>query len=197
MLYYCLTTTYPERGCTNDGFARTRPFRRDTKLWTVTAVKWVLENISRYELLARLRVKNPAEEEEITTELETVEAPDLERAVAAPHTLLDKHAHEAGDIGLELYVVPPDQPYADQERLGVRHYKLSAKARKQARAVGIRGGDLEVRIARIVRHAAPFKHKTGNLRFRGLVMRLEHDDAISRVRTLGQCIRAGYVAGQW
>ena len=79
-------------------------FGRDPKLWTVTAVKWVLENPSRYEILGRWRVKSPRQEQEITSELETVEAPDLERAVAAAHALLDKHAHEAGDLGVEIYL---------------------------------------------------------------------------------------------
>jgi hypothetical protein len=34
-------------------------FSRHPKLWTVTAVKWELENLSRYEILARSRVKSP------------------------------------------------------------------------------------------------------------------------------------------
>jgi hypothetical protein len=145
------------------------------KLWTVTAVKWELENLTRYEILLRSRVKSPAQEHEITSELETVVAPDLEQAVVAAHALLDKHAHEAGDLGLELYLQPPEQPYADQERLGVPYYKLSANAHKQARALGIRGGNLEVRIARMVRHAAPFGDKTANLTFQGIRMRVEDD----------------------
>jgi hypothetical protein len=152
------------------------------KLWTDTAVKWELENLTRYEILLRSRVKSPAQEQEITSELETVEAPDLEQAVAAAHALLDKHAHEAGDLGVEIYLLPPEQPYADQERLGVRHYKLSANARKQARAIGIRGGDLEVRIARMVRHAGPFQHKIANLMFQGILMRVE-DDTVTWIGT--------------
>jgi hypothetical protein len=82
---------------------------------------------------------------------------------------------QAGDLGVEIYLLPPEQPYADQERLGVRHYRLSANARKQARAIGIRGGDLEVRIARMVRHAAPFVDTAGNISFQGILMRVEDD----------------------
>jgi hypothetical protein len=150
-------------------------FSRHPKLWTVTAVKWELENLSRYEILARSRVKSPAQEHVITRELETVVALDLEQAVVAAHALLVKDAQEAGDLGVEIYLLPPEQPYADQERLGARHYRLSANARKQARAIGIRGGDLEVRIARMVRHAAQFVDTAGNISFQGILMRVEDD----------------------
>jgi hypothetical protein len=99
--------------------------------------------------------------------------PDFEAAVAAGHALFDKYAREAGDLGLEISLMPPKLPYPGQEMLGVPHYKLAAEARKQARAIGIRGGDLEARIARMVRHAAPFEHKIANLRYRGIAMRVE------------------------
>ena len=111
----------------------------------------------------------------MTRTLETVEAPDLDQAIAAAHALLDKHAEQAGEYGLEIWLHPPQLPHPEQERLGIRHYKLSPEARKQARAVGMRGRDLEMRIARMVRHAAPFEHRTANLRFRGIIMRVEDD----------------------
>jgi hypothetical protein len=69
----------------------------------------------------------------------------------------------------------------------VPHYKLAAEVRKQARALGIRagdlepwavgipGGDLRARVSRMVRHAIPFDHKIANLRYRGIIMRVEGD----------------------
>jgi hypothetical protein len=151
-------------------------FGRHPTLWTVSAVNWVLENPEyRVELLFRSQIKDPAEEIDMTRTLETVERPDLDQAVAAAHELLDKHAEQVGEYGLEIWLHPPQLPHAEQERLGVRHYKLSPKARKQARAIRIRGRDLEMRIARMVRHAAPFEHRTANLRFRGIIMRVEDD----------------------
>ena len=71
--------------------------------------------------------------------------------------------------------MPPKLPYPGQEALGVRHYKLAAEARKQARAIGMRGGDLEARIARMARYAVVFDHKIANLRYRGIIMRVEGD----------------------
>jgi hypothetical protein len=136
----------------------------------------VFENPNyRYELVGGLEIKDPAWEGDSTKGLEDLEVPDLEAAVAAGHALLDKHAREAADLGLEIYIMPPKLPYPGQEELGVRHYKLAAEARKQARAIGIRGGDLEARIARMVRHAAPFDHRTANVRYRGIAMRVEDD----------------------
>jgi hypothetical protein len=100
---------------------------------------------------------------------------DLEAAIAAAHMLLDEHAHEGGDIGFEIWIEPPKHPYPGQEALGIRHYKLATEAGDQARAIGIHGGDLEARIARMVRHAAPFDHKIANVRYRGIIMRVEDD----------------------
>jgi hypothetical protein len=159
-------------------------FGRHPKLWTVSAVNWVLENPDyRYQLLIGSEIEDPAKEMQTTRELESVEAPDLHHAIAAAHELLDRHAHEVGDYALEIYVTAPQLPHADQERLGVRHYKLSAEARKQARAIGLRGRDLEARVARMVRHAVPFEHKVANLRFRGIIMRVE-DDTVTWVGLL-------------
>jgi hypothetical protein len=151
-------------------------FGRHPTLWTVSAVNWVLENPDyRYEILVGTKIEDPAKEIDMTRTLETVEAPDLDQAIAAAHELLDKHAERAGEYGLEIWLHPPQLPHAEQERLGIRHYKLSTEARKQARAVGIRGRDIEMRIARMVRHAAPFEHRTANLRFRGIIMCVEDD----------------------
>jgi hypothetical protein len=123
--------------------------------------------------------------------------------VAAAHALLDKHAREAGDLGIEISVTPPRHPYPEQEQLGVRHYKLSAEARKQARALGIRasdlqlwavgipGGDLRARVSRMVRHAVPFDHKIANVRYRGTIMRVEDDT----VTWIGLAVRHGVLAG--
>ncbi len=151
-------------------------FGRHPTLWKVTAVKWVLENRDyRYRILLGSPIKNPAEEIDITSELETIEAPDLQSAVAAAHALLDRHAREAGDLGVEIYLISPILPSPEREALGVRHYTLTAEAYKQARAARMRGPNLEVRVARMVRHAAPFDHKIANLRFRGIIMRVEDD----------------------
>lgn len=154
-------------------------FGRHPKLWTVSAVNWRLENPDyKAELMLRSEIKDPAKEIEMTRELETVEAPDLQHALAAAHELLDRRAHEAGEFALEIWMMPPQLPHADQERLGIKHYKLSAEARKQARAIGLRGRDIEARVARMVRHAVPFEHKIANLRFRGIILRVE-DDTVS------------------
>jgi hypothetical protein len=151
-------------------------FGRHPKLWAISAVNWVLENPDyRYEILLRKKIENPAEQIETTQILETVEAADLDQAIAAAHALLDKHAEQVGEYGLEIWLSCPQLPHADQERLGIRHYKLSPEARKQARAIRIRGRDLEMRIARMVRRAAPFEHRTANLRFGGIIMRVEDD----------------------
>jgi hypothetical protein len=144
-------------------------------------VTWTLDNPDyTYERILGQKIKDPAKEETMTNYLETVEVPDFERAVAAGHELLAKHAHETGEFGLEIYLTPPQLPHADQERLGIRDYKLTPEARKQARAIGIRGRDLEARVASMVRHAVPFEHHAANLRFRGIIMRVE-DDVVSWV----------------
>jgi hypothetical protein len=149
-------------------------FRRNPKLWMVSAVKWVLENPDyKYELMGGIEIKDAAWEGDSTKGLEDIEAPDLEAAVAAGHALIDKYAREAGDLGFEIWFMAPRHPYPEQEQLGVPHYKLSAEARKQARAIGMRGGDLEARIARMVRHAVSFDHKVANMRYRGIAIRVE------------------------
>jgi hypothetical protein len=149
---------------------------RDPKLWLVTAAKWVLDNPDyTYAISLGLKLEAPPQEIERTSELETLEAPDLETAIAAAHALLDKHARKAADLGLDIWLMPPKLPYPEQERLGVRHYKLGKEARRQARTAGIRGRDLEARVAGMVRHGAPFDHAIANLRFRGLIMRVEDD----------------------
>jgi hypothetical protein len=131
-------------------------FGRDPERWEVCAIKWIFENPDfRFELVSRIEIKDPAQERETSEALERVEAPDLEAAIAAAHAMIDEHARKGGDIGFEIWIAPPKHPYPGQEELGVPHYKLAAEARKQARAIGIRGGDLEARIARMVRHAAP------------------------------------------
>jgi hypothetical protein len=155
-------------------------FGRHPTLWTGTAVKWVLENPDyRYRMLLGSPIKNPAEEIDMTSERKSVEAPDLEQAAAA-HALLDRHAREAGDLGVEIYLMSPILPSPEQEALGVRHYKLTAEAYKQARAARIRGPNLKARVARMLRHAVPFDHKITNLRFRGIIMLVE-DDAVTWV----------------
>jgi hypothetical protein len=149
-------------------------FGRNPRLWSVSAIKWVFENPDyRFELVSGIAIKDPAWEGDSTKVIENIEVPDFEAAVAAGHALLDKYAREAGDLGLEISLMPPKLPYPGQETLGAPHYKLAAEARKQARAIGIRGGDLEARIARMVRHAAPFEHKTANIRYRGVALRVE------------------------
>jgi hypothetical protein len=147
---------------------------RHPTMWTVSAVTWVLENpdYTSERILGR-KIEDPAKEVTVTKYLETLEASDLERALAAGHELLDKYARETGEFGLEIYLTPPQLPHADEEQLGIRHYKLTPDARKQARAIGLRGRDLEARVARMVRHALPFEHRTANRRFRGILMRLE------------------------
>jgi hypothetical protein len=151
-------------------------FGRHPKLWTVTAVNWVLENPDySYKILLGSPIKDPAQEIDMTSELESVEAPDLEHAIAVAHQLLDKHAHDIGEFGLEIYLTAPQLPHGDQKRLGIRDYKLSAEARKQARSIGLRGRDLEARVARMVRHAVPFEHKVASRRYRGIIMRVEDD----------------------
>ena len=163
-------------------------FVRNPKLWYASAMKWRLQNPDySYEILAGIEIEDPAREVEMGEEIDYSEAPDLAGAVAAAHALLDKHAREAGDLGIEISVTPPRHPYPEQEQLGVRHYKLSAEARKQARALGIRasdlqlwavgipGGDLRARVSRMVRHAVPFDHKIANVRYRGIIMRVEDD----------------------
>jgi hypothetical protein len=149
----------------------------DPKMWQIRAMVCVLENPDfMHELRAgTLEIEKPAPEEEVTKELEYAEAPDLDAALAKAHELLDKHAHEAGELdGLEIYLIPPELPHADQERLGIRDYKISAEARKEARKLGIRR-DIKERLSRMVRHAVPFDHPDANLRFRGIMMRVEGD----------------------
>jgi hypothetical protein len=151
-------------------------FGRHPTLWTISAVTWVLENpdfSSRISL--GFKIEDPAKEVEMTHTLETLEAPDLDHALNAAHALLDKHAGRVGEYGLEVWVHAPQLPHAEQERLGIRDYKLTPEALKQARAIGLRGRDLEGRIARLARHSVPFEHRIANRRFRGILMRLEHD----------------------
>jgi hypothetical protein len=146
------------------------------RLWTISAVTWALENPDyTSRIVLGVEIEEPAKEIEMTRTLEMVEAPDLDHAFAAAHALLDKYADQVGEYALEIWVNPPQLPHAEQERLGIRDYKLSAEARKQARAIGLRGRDLEARVARMVRHAAPFEHPTANLRFRGIIMLVEDD----------------------
>jgi hypothetical protein len=129
--------------------------------WTVAALRWAL--------------KSPEHELAIGEEIETVEVPDREFAVAIAHHLLDKHAHEAfGQTGLEIHIVPPAQMPSDKEASGFRHYKVSAEAYRQARTLGIRG-DVEARVARMARRAARFTHPIANLRYERFIMRLEKD----------------------
>jgi hypothetical protein len=154
---------------------------RHPTLWTVSAINWLLENPDyRAAIMLGRKIEDPAKEVTMSRTLETVEVPDLDHAIAAAHELLDKHADDVGEFALEIWVNPPQLPHAEQERLGVRHYKVSAEARKQARAIGIRGPDLEARLASMVRHAVPFEHRTANRRFRGIIMRVE-DDVVSWV----------------
>jgi len=151
-------------------------FGRDPEKWEVCAIKWIFENPDfHYEIVTGIEIKDPAQELETSEALDRVEAPDLEAAVAAAHAMLDQHARKGGDIGFEIWIAPPKHPYPGQEELGVPHYKLAAQARKQARAIGIRDGDLEARIARMVRHAIPFSHGVANFRYRGIILRVEDD----------------------
>jgi hypothetical protein len=129
------------------------------KLWTVAARRWTLES--------------PEQELAIGQEIETVEAPDRELAVAIAHHLLDKHAHEAvSKMSLEIHVVPPEQ--APKEPSGFRQYKVSPEAPEQAQRLGIRG-DVEAKVARMARHAAPFTHPNANRRFERFIMRVDED----------------------
>jgi hypothetical protein len=129
-------------------------------LWTVAALRWALQS--------------PEHELAIGQEIETVEAPDRELAVAIAHHLLDKHAHEAfGETGLEIHIVPPAQMPSD-EPSRFRQYKVSAEARRQARTLGIRG-DVETRVARMARLAARFTHPMANVRYQRFIMRVEGD----------------------
>jgi hypothetical protein len=149
-----------------------------SKMWTVTAFNWTLENPDyRYKILVGSKIEEPAKEVESTQELESIQAPDLDGAIAAAHRLLDKHAERVGEFALEIHLVSPQLPHPDQERLGIRDYKLTPEARKQARAIGLRG-ELEQRVGRMVRHAAPYEHKVANLRYRGIIMKVE-DDTVS------------------
>jgi hypothetical protein len=147
---------------------------RHPTLWTVSAITWALENPNyQAEIMLGRKIEDAAKEVTMTRELEGVEVPDLDHAIAAAHELLDKHRDQVGEYGLELWINPPQLPHADQERLGIKDYKLTPEARKQARAIGIRGRDLEARLASMVRHAGPFEHRTANLRFRGIIFRVE------------------------
>ena len=149
---------------------------RHPTLWTISVIHWILENpdfSSRISL--GFKIENPAKEVEMTRTLETVEAPDLDHALVAAHRMIDKYSERVGEYALEIWVHRPQLPHPEQGRLGVRDYKLTSEALKQARATGLRGRDLEARVARMVRHAAPFEHPTANLRFRGIIMRVEDD----------------------
>lgn len=154
---------------------------RHPTMWTISAVTWVLENpdYTAERILGR-KIEDPAKEVETSRTLELVEAHDLDHAIAAAHELLDKYAERVGEYALEIWVNPPQLPHAEQGRLGVTDYKLSAEARKQARAIGLRGRDLEARLARMVRHSVPFEHRAGNRRFRGIVFNVQ-DDVVSWV----------------
>src|ERR671910_2831678 len=89
---------------------------RHPTLWTVSAVTWVLENPNyQAEIMLGRKIEDPAQEVTMTKYLEMVEVPDFERAIAAGHELLDKHAHETGEFGLEIYITPPQRPHADEE----------------------------------------------------------------------------------
>jgi hypothetical protein len=154
-------------------------FGRHPKLWTITAVNWVLENPDYGTRIAMgLEIEDPAKEIESTHTLESAQAPDLEAALALAHQLLDKHIESAGEFALEVYVSPPLVPHPEQARLGIKDFKLTAEARQQARAIGLRARGLEARIARLARHAVPYEHKVANQRFGGILMRIE-DDAVT------------------
>ena len=149
---------------------------RHPKLWTISAVTWVLENPDyTSRILLGVTIEEPAKEVETSRTLELVEDHDLDHAIAAAHELLDKYAERVGEYALEIWVNPPQLPHAEQRRLGIRDYKLSAEARKQARAIGLRGRDLEARVPRMVRHAVPFEHRSANRRFGGVVLKVEND----------------------
>ena len=153
---------------------------RDPKLWSVWIVNWVLENPDlQYKILLGKPIKDPAAEVLVTKELGEAKAPDLDSAIAVAHELLNKHVNEIGEFGIEIYLTPPQPPHPDEGRLGIRHYKVSPEARKQARALRLRG-NLEARLSRLVRHGVPFEHKIANVRFRGIIMRVE-DEVITWV----------------
>jgi hypothetical protein len=135
-----------------------RPSGNPTE-WTVAARRWTLKN----------------SEQELATgeDIETVGAPDRELAIVIAHHLLDKHAHEAfGTVSLEIHVMPPQR--APKEPSGFRHYKISPEARKQAQTLGIRG-EVEAKVARMARLAAPFTHPMANRRFERFIMHVEKD----------------------
>ena len=135
-----------------------RPSGNPTQ-WTVAARRWTLES--------------PEQELAIGQDIQIVEVADRELAVAIAHHLLDKHAHQAiGKMSLEIHVLPPQQ--SPKEPSGFGDYKVSAEARKQAQTLGIRG-DVEAKVARMARHAAPFTHPMGNRRFERFIMRVEKD----------------------
>jgi hypothetical protein len=118
------------------------------------------------------------EEGAIGKEIEAVGVPDRELAVAVAHHLLDKHAHEAiGGTSLEVHLTPPEQLPSDKEPSGFRHYKVSAEARQQAQMLGIRG-DIEARVARMARHAAPVAHPEANRRFGRIALRVENETVV-------------------
>jgi hypothetical protein len=77
-------------------------------------------------------------------------------------------------MSLEIHVVPPEQLPFGKDPSDFRHYKVSAEARKQAQALGIRG-DAEAKVARMARDAAPFTHPTANRRFQRFILRVEQD----------------------
>jgi hypothetical protein len=135
----------------------------------------VLENPDHTaELFLRRPIKDPAVEVLVTKDLGEAKAPDLDSAIAAAHTLIDQHAHQVGEFGCVLDLTRPQPLHADDERLGIRHYRVSPEARKQARALRLRG-NLELRLSRLVRQAVPFEHKIANCRFRGIIMRVEEN----------------------
>lgn len=162
-------------------------FGRRPTLWTATVVTWVLENpeFKQEQLLGYKIEGDPAPEREQTRELESVEVPDLDQVIAAAHQLLDRHAEHVGEYGLEVYIIPPQLPHPEQERLGIRHYRLTPDARKQAQSIGIRGRDAEARVARMVRHADPCDHQIANRRFGGVLMKVE-DGIVSWIGLLNQ-----------
>jgi hypothetical protein len=151
-------------------------FGRHPKRWTITVVNWTLENPDHTARIALgLEIEDPAKEIESTHTLESAEAPDLEAAIAKAHELLDRHKEHVGEFALEVYISPPLVPHPEQARLGVRDFKLTPEARQQARAIGLRGRDIEQRISRLARHAVRYEHKHGTHRFGGILLRLEGD----------------------
>jgi|HigsolmetaAR206D_1030411.scaffolds.fasta_scaffold02265_10 hypothetical protein len=53
--------------------------------------------------------------------------------------------------------------------MGFRQYEVTEQAIRQAKAAGL-CGDVEKRIARMARRAAPFTHEYGNWRFEDFVL---------------------------